>query len=48
MQGWEIELSPCSSRVAEESTPFIWASPKELADTYSIPSAFQYFLHQKS
>lgn len=48
MQGWEIELSPCSSRVAEESTPFVWASPKELADTYSIPSAFQYFLHQKS
>ena len=48
MQGWEVELGSPEAVVAEDDSPLVWASPEELADTYSIPSAFQYFLHQKS
>ena len=48
MQGWEVKLGSPEAVVAEDDSPLVWASPEELADTYSIPSAFQYFLHQKS
>ena len=48
MQGWEVELGSPEAVVAEDDSPLVWASPEELADTYSIPSAFKYFLHQKS
>lgn len=45
MQGWAIELGLPDAMVAESSSRLVWASPEELADTYSIPSAFRYFLH---
>ena len=46
MQGWAVELASPDAMVAEDASPLVWASPEELADTYSIPSAFQYFLHE--
>lgn len=45
MRGFEVLLKdPDSGIVAEDKIPFVWASPQELAETYSIPAAFQYFL----
>lgn len=46
MQSWAVELASPDAMVAEDASPLVWASPEELADTYSIPSAFQYFLHE--
>uniref|UniRef100_UPI003D7CF08E NUDIX domain-containing protein n=1 Tax=Mitsuokella sp. TaxID=2049034 RepID=UPI003D7CF08E len=45
MHGYEITLAETASQIAEAKNEFVWASPAELADTYSIPSAFQYFLN---
>ena len=47
MQGWRIVLAEKNSTcmVLEDSTGFIWTTKKELAERYSIPSAFQYFLY---
>lgn len=45
MHGYKITLAEAASQIAEAKTEFVWASPAELADTYSIPSAFQYFLN---
>lgn len=44
MHGFAITLAETTSQIAEARNEFVWASPTELADTYSIPSAFQYFL----
>lgn len=44
MHGYEIALAETAAEIAEAKNDFVWASPAELADTYSIPSAFQYFL----
>lgn len=46
MQGWAVELAAPATMVAEGDDGFVWASPEELADAYSVPSAFQYFLHE--
>lgn len=46
MQGWAVELASPDAMVAEDASPLVWASPEELADAYSVPSAFQYFLHE--
>ena len=46
MQGWEVELAAPEAKIAEDDSPLRWASPEELADAYSVPSAFQYFLHE--
>ena len=46
MQGWAVELAAPVAMVAEGDDGFVWASPEELADAYSVPSAFQYFLHE--
>lgn len=45
MHGFEVILAaPSSGNVAESGEPLVWASPQELAETYSIPAAFQHFL----
>lgn len=48
MQAFRIDLAepaePADFTVMEHHDELIWASPQELADIYSIPSAFQYFL----
>ncbi len=45
LSGWQIKLASSSgSTVAEEAPPFVWATGQELAEKYSMPSAFQYYL----
>jgi len=47
LSGWRVELNPpTGSMVAETFSPFIWITEKELAEKYSLPSAFQYFLSE--
>lgn len=43
MTGYRIRLADDAKTVAE-ATPYTWATPEMLATTYSIPSAFSYFL----
>lgn len=43
MAAYEVTLAPTAS-VAEHRDAMLWATPAELSSTYSIPSAFQYFL----
>ena len=47
MHGWRVILAANATHVAEEAPALdgiVWVSRKELADTYSVPSAFSYFL----
>ena len=43
MIAYEVTLAPATG-VAEHGDALLWATPAELSSTYSIPSAFQYFL----
>ena len=43
MVAYEVTLTPATG-VAEHGDALLWATPAELSSTYSIPSAFQYFL----
>jgi len=45
LSGWRIELTPPSDHILQEnSLPVIWVTQKELAEKYSLPSAFHYYL----
>ena len=44
LSGWLVELVPASGlSAAEGKLPFNWVTPEELAERYSLPSAFQYY-----
>ncbi len=43
MTAYRVQLQEKAPAVAE-AAPYTWATPKALATTYSIPSAFSYFL----
>lgn len=44
LSGWLVELTPASGlSAAEENLPFTWVTPEELAEKFSLPSAFQYY-----
>jgi A/G-specific adenine glycosylase len=44
LSGWRIELTPPSDHILQEnSLPVIWVTQKELAEKYSLPSAFHYY-----
>ena len=44
LSGWLVELVPASGLSAtEDKLPFNWVTPEELAERYSLPSAFQYY-----
>ena len=44
MRGWAITLGDETSHVAEGNGALVWASRQDLAERYSIPSAFSYYL----
>lgn len=44
LSGWLVELVPASGHsAAEDKLPFNWVTPEELAERFSLPSAFQYY-----
>lgn len=44
LSGWRVELEPSSGLLAAETNlPFIWVTPEEMTETFSLPSAFQYY-----
>ncbi len=47
LSGWRIELTPPSDLILQkDSLPFVWADTQELAEKYSLPSAFHYYLSE--
>jgi len=47
MIAYEVTLAPATG-VSEHGDALLWATPAELSSTYSIPSAFQYFLPNRA
>lgn len=44
LSGWLVELAPTTGlAIQEDNLPFVWAEPKEIAEHFSLPSAFQYY-----
>jgi A/G-specific adenine glycosylase len=44
ISGWLIELASDTGLIVRENNlPFVWANPQEIAEHYSLPSAFQYY-----
>jgi len=44
LSGWRVELEPTTGlSAAETNLPFTWVTPEEMTETFSLPSAFQYY-----
>ena len=47
LSGWRIELAPVSGlALRENALPFVWVTQQELAEKFSLPSAFHYYLSE--
>ena len=51
LSGWLVEVAPATGlTVRDNNLPFVWANSQEIAEHYSLPSAFQYYspyIHKK-